>query len=244
MITDIEKLIPEDWRKVLRSEITSDYFANLVDFLETEWKNETVFPPKDQIFTALNLTPYSEVKVLILGQDPYHDENQAHGLAFSVQDGVKLPPSLRNIYKELKNDLAIPPSAGGNLESWAKQGILLLNTALTVRAHQANSHAGKGWEIFTDAVIKHLNDKEEPVIFLLWGGNAAKKAPLIDADRHFIIKAPHPSPLSAYRGFFGSKPFSEINKILKKNHKKEIDWQLPESDNDIDMPLFAHSKLT
>jgi len=237
----MKNLIPEDWRKILEDEIESDYFRDLEKFLEREWEKETVFPPKNQIFSALKLTPYSEVKVLVLGQDPYHDENQAHGLAFSVQNGVKLPPSLRNIYKELESDLDISPSRSGNLESWAKQGLLLINTVLTVRAHQANSHAGRGWEIFTDAIIKKLNNKTEPVIFLLWGGNAAKKVPLIDSEKHIIITSPHPSPLSAYRGFFGSKPFSQINQILKESNNSQIDWQLPEDNNDIDMPLFANN---
>jgi len=238
---NMKKLIPKEWLKVLDKEINSAYFANLENFLKKEWKSKTIFPPKKDIFTALKLTPYSEVKVLILGQDPYHDDNQAHGLAFSVQNGVKLPPSLRNIYKELESDLGIPSSPSGNLESWAKQGVLLINTVLTVRAHQANSHSGKGWETFTDAIIKELNKKREPVIFLLWGGNAAKKIPLIDSKKHFIIKSPHPSPLSAYRGFFGSQPFSKINKILKDRNSKVIDWELPEYRNAIDMPLFANS---
>jgi uracil-DNA glycosylase len=232
----MRNLIPETWQKILQDEINSNYFRDLEKFLDNEWLTETIFPPKEEIFTALKLTPYSEVKVLILGQDPYHDYNQAHGLAFSVLHKQKLPPSLRNIYKELENDLNIPPSSNGNLESWAKQGVLLINTVLTVRAHQANSHAKKGWETFTDAIIKKLNKKREPVIFLLWGGNAAKKVPLIDSDKHFIITAPHPSPLSAYRGFFGSQPFSEINKLLKKRNIPPINWEIPEDNSDI--PLF------
>ena len=233
----MKKLIPKDWIDILKEETEAAYFKELEKFLKMEWKNETIFPPRDEIFTALRLTPYSEVKVLILGQDPYHDDNQAHGLAFSVKDGIKLPPSLRNIYKELDDDLGIPQSTSGDLEGWAKQGVLLLNTALTVRAHQANSHAGKGWENFTDAVLKHVNKKEEPVIFVLWGGNAAKKIPLIDNDKHVIISTAHPSPLSAYRGFFGSKPFSKINDILKKNGNKPINWEISQAEDE--MPLFS-----
>ena len=235
----MKKLIPEDWKKILRNELESEEFASLGEFLEDEWQNETVFPPKREIFTALKLTPYPKVKVVILGQDPYHDDNQAHGLAFSVKGNTKLPPSLKNIYKELESDLNIPPAKSGNLESWAEQGVLLLNTVLTVRAHNANSHAGHGWEWFTDAILKHINRKEDPVIFLLWGGHAAKKIPLIDSDKHIIIKSPHPSPLSAYRGFFGSKPFSQINDILQKNNIPTINWQISEKDILDDMPLFS-----
>ena len=235
----MKDLIPNDWKNILDEEINSEEFRNLEQFLENEWKNETVFPPKKEIFTALKLTPYSKVRVAILGQDPYHDDHQAHGLAFSVKGRTKLPPSLKNIYKELESDLNIPQAYSGNLESWAEQGVLLINAVLTVRAHQANSHAGHGWEWFTDAILKHLNTKKEPVIFLLWGGNAAKKIPLIDSSKHIIIKSPHPSPLSAYRGFFGSKPFSKINEILKNHKNRPINWQIPEKENFDDMPLFA-----
>lgn len=232
----MKELIPDDWAEIVRKETTSPYFEELENFLDSEWEKETVFPPRNEIFTALNLTPYSEVKVFILGQDPYHDDNQAHGLAFSVKGNIKLPPSLRNIYKELKEDLGITPSGNGNLEHWSEQGVLLLNTVLTVRAHQANSHKNQGWEKFTDAVLKAVNKKKEPVIFLLWGGNAAKKIPLIDTAKHTIISTAHPSPLSAYRGFFGSKPFSKINTILKENGDTPIDWAIPPSEDD--MPLF------
>ncbi len=234
----MRELIPEDWRKILEDELNSPEFKNLEHFLENEWSSQTIFPPKEKIFTAMQLTPFSKVKVLLLGQDPYHDDNQAHGLAFSVQNGVKIPPSLRNIYKELESDLKISPARNGNLKTWAEQGVLLINTVLTVRAHSANSHAGQGWEWFTDAVLKHLNQKEDTVIFLLWGANAAKKIPLIDSEKHIIITSPHPSPLSAYRGFFGSKPFSKINKVLEEHKIRPINWKLPDYDNYEDMPLF------
>ncbi len=233
----MKEFLPKDWAEILNKEKQSPYFKELENFLEEEWKNETIFPPKSEIFTALKLTPYSEVKVVILGQDPYHDDNQAHGLAFSVKEGIKLPPSLKNIYKELERDIGIPPSNNGNLETWAEQSVLLLNTVLTVRAHHANSHAGKGWEKFTDAILNEVNKKEETVIFLLWGGNAAKKIPLIDTRKHVIISTAHPSPLSAYRGFFGSKPFSRINDILKKNGTNPINWKIPEKEDDL--PLFS-----
>ena len=226
----MKELIPTDWKKILNKELNSEKFISLESFLEQEWNNETIFPPKEEIFTALKLTPFSKVKVVILGQDPYHDYNQAHGLAFSVKGTTKLPPSLKNIYKELNSDLGIPPAESGNLESWAKQGVLLLNTVLTVRAHNANSHAGHGWEWFTDTILKHINRERESVIFLLWGGKAAKKEPLIDADKHIIIKSAHPSPLSAYRGFFDSKPFSKINKILAEKNLPVIEWEIPGDD--------------
>ena len=191
-------------------------------------ENEQIFPPREEIFSALRLTPYNQVRVVIIGQDPYHDDDQAHGLAFSVRRGIKIPPSLRNIYKELEFDLDIPQAEHGYLVKWAEQGVLLLNTVLTVRAHQANSHRKKGWEEFTDAVIKAVNRKSEPVCFVLWGGPAGKKADLIDQDKHLVITAPHPSPLSSHRGFFGSKPFSTINKFLSANGMEKINWDLGE----------------
>ena len=185
----------------------------------------TVFPPEDEIFTALNLTSLNEVKALILGQDPYHDDNQAHGLAFSVREGTKMPPSLRNIFKELKSDLGITANTT-ELTRWAEQGVLLLNTVLTVRAHNAGSHRKHGWEILTDAIVKYVNKKSPHCAFVLWGRDAWAKEPLIDTEKHLIIKSVHPSPLSASRGFFGSKPFSQINDFLLKNNIETIDWSL------------------
>ena len=236
----MNQLIPDGWQDILADETASPSFRQLTAFLKNEWKNEEIFPPVDKIFTALRLVPYSDIKVVILGQDPYHDDNQAHGLAFSVPDGVKLPPSLRNIYKELESDLGILPSANGNLESWAKQGVLLLNTVLTVRAHNPNSHAGRGWEEFTDSILRKISEKSTPVVFLLWGGKAAKKLPLIDQERHHVIMTAHPSPLSAYRGFFGSKPFSGINAFLEADGISPVDWRIPDSNNN--MPLFSFSE--
>jgi len=213
----------------LREEIESEKFAKLAAFLEDEWRNETIFPPKEKIFTALELTPPEKVKVVVVGQDPYHDDNQAHGLAFSVNPGVKSPPSLRNIFKELSDDLGYPTPTSGDLRSWAEQGVLLINAVLTVRAHRANSHAGKGWESFTDAILAGLSKRKRPIVFLLWGGFAAKKGAIVNSDRHIALKAPHPSPLSAHRGFFGSKPFSRINEILRQHNESPIDWRLPET---------------
>ncbi len=226
---DLAHLIPADWRAHLEDAISTDSFKELEEFLDPEMANEQVFPPENEIFSAMALTPYDKVRVVILGQDPYHDDNQAHGLAFSVRRGIKIPPSLRNIYKELEDDLQVPAAEHGCLEKWARQGVLLLNTVLTVRAHQANSHRKKGWEKFTDAVIRAVNTKDEPVCFILWGGPAAKKTALIDQDKHLIIEAAHPSPLSSYRGFFGSRPFSKVNQFLKENKQSEIDWELSET---------------
>lgn len=237
----LQDLLPEDWKKILAPELEKDYFSKLNAFLLDEWSREEIFPPKEDIFSALKHTPYDSVRVLILGQDPYHDVGQAHGLCFSVRRGVKLPPSLKNIYKELEADLGIEPAKDGFLESWADQGILLLNTVLTVRAHQANSHSKKGWETFTDAIIKAVNEKKEPVIFVLWGNPAQKKIPLIDQSRHKIISSAHPSPLSARRGFFGSKPFSKINGALKESGFPAIDWKLrdiAEKPLQQELPLF------
>ena len=218
--------INNDWKEILEEEFQKDYFVKLKAILEEEYKNYTVYPPKKDILNAFFLTPYSEVKVVLLGQDPYHQKGQAHGLAFSVNYGIKTPPSLVNMYKELHDDLGLYIPNNGFLEKWAKQGVLLLNTALTVRAHEANSHKNKGWEIFTDRVISILSEREDPVIFVLWGSNARKKVELIDTSKHYILEAPHPSPLSASKGFFGCKHFSKINEILKKLGKEPINWQI------------------
>jgi uracil-DNA glycosylase len=216
--------IPDDWKKLLKTEIESDWFGDLQSFLDEEWRNETVYPPAEKIFKALSLTPLSEVKILILGQDPYHGGGQAHGLCFSVPEGIKIPPSLRNIYKEMRTDLNINPSDSGCLESWAEQGVLMLNTVLTVRSGEAQSHQKKGWEKFTDAVIKQVSDKAKASVFVLWGGSAQKKVPLIDEKRHQVICGVHPSPLSASRGFMGSRPFSKINEALKSLDREPMIW--------------------
>lgn len=216
------------WRPILIEETRKLYFQDLQRFVAEQRAQVTVFPPEDEVFAALHLTPIEQVKVLILGQDPYHDDGQAHGLCFSVRPGVAIPPSLLNIFKELRSDLGCTMPNNGYLTPWAKQGVLLLNTALTVQAHQANSHQGKGWETFTDAVIAAVNAKSDPVVFVLWGANARKKLALIDTSRHIVIESPHPSPLSAHRGFFGSRPFSRINAALLAAGKAEIDWQIPD----------------
>jgi uracil-DNA glycosylase len=220
--------LPASWRRELAEELTKPYFATLQEFLREERQKHTVYPPENEVFTALKLTPYQQVKVFLLGQDPYHGPNQAHGLAFSVRPGVRPPPSLVNILLELRNDVGCKIPNNGSLVPWAKQGVLLLNAVLTVRAGEPNSHKNKGWEKFTDAVIRHVNDKPEPVVFVLWGGYAQKKLKLIDTDRHAIIPSAHPSPLSAKNGFFGSKPFSAVNQALRRNGQAEIDWQLPD----------------
>jgi uracil-DNA glycosylase len=216
--------IEDSWLEVLAPEFQKEYFAQLKDFLVKEKMHNQVFPKGDQIFAAYNHTPLTEVKVVVLGQDPYHGPGQAHGLCFSVPDGVKIPPSLRNIYKELIDDIGINPPANGNLTSWAKQGILLLNATLTVRAHQAGSHQKKGWEQFTDQSIRSVSDNLEHVVFLLWGAYAQKKEALIDTSKHLVLKSVHPSPLSAHRGFLGCKHFSKTNDYLIKHHKSAIDW--------------------
>ena len=221
----MNKQIPHDWRDALTPELQTESWQQLCDFLQTEYQSQTVFPPQDQLFTALRLTPLAKVKVVILGQDPYHDDGQAHGLSFSVQHGIKVPPSLRNIYKELQDDVGIEPPDHGCLEAWAQQGVLLLNTVLSVRAHEANSHRKQGWEQFTDGIIRVANQQPE-VAFVLWGKPAQKKATLLDETRHLVIQDPHPSPLSAHRGFFGSKPFSTINQWLQNNGKEPIQWSL------------------
>ena len=196
--------------------------------MDAERAEYTVFPPEDEVFTALRLTPYDRVSVLVVGQDPYHDDNQAHGLAFSVRPGIKPPPSLANIYRELRSDLGCKVPNNGYLVPWAEQGVMLINAVLTVRAHQANSHKGKGWEQFTDAVIRQASAKDSPVVFVLWGAYAQKKSALIDTSRHTIVQSAHPSPLSAKNGFFGSKPFSQINAALEAADKAPIDWQIPD----------------
>ncbi|CDN16491.1 Uracil-DNA glycosylase, family 1 [Richelia intracellularis] len=219
--------LPLCWQQELAAEFEQPYFQKLEDFLNQERQLQTIFPPEEEVFAAFELTPYKQVNVLLLGQDPYHDYNQGHGLCFSVRPGIKLPRSLMNIFQEMQGDIGLNIPNHGYLTSWAKQGVLMLNSVLTVRAHEANSHKNKGWEKFTDAVITKLNQKRSPVIFVLWGGYAKKKLKLIDPERHTIIQAAHPSPLSAHNGFFGSKPFSTINAALKSCGKSEINWQLP-----------------
>jgi len=239
------KSLPNTWKEKLNNEFKKEYFRDLSSFLENEMKHFQVFPCKDEIFNAFHLTPYKKVKVVILGQDPYHDDNQAHGLAFSVKHGIKKPPSLRNIFKELSNDIGCTIPNHGCLDYWAKQGVLLLNTVLTVRAHKANSHSGKGWEIFTDSVIKHLDENKKNLIFVLWGKNAEKKTTLINPSKHSLLISAHPSPLSASRGFLGSSPFSKINLILKKNGQDPIDWQILDHMDDYkDLPLFTQIENT
>lgn len=212
------------WEDILKDEYSKEYFLNLKKFLEQEYGKYTVFPKKSDIFKSLKLTEYEDTRVVILGQDPYHDDNQANGLAFSVNDGIKLPPSLVNIYKEIESEYHCKVNRRGNLEYLARQGVLLLNTVLTVRAHNANSHKDMGWEIFTDKIIEKLNEREDPVIFVLWGNNAIKKEKLINKERHYVLTAAHPSPLSAYRGFFGCNHFKKINEILRYLNKEEIKW--------------------
>ena len=215
------------FKTIVEIESQKEYYQKLHQIIEKEYETKTIYPPKQEIFRALNLCDFDDVKVVILGQDPYHGPNQAHGFSFSVKPGVQTPPSLRNMFKELNSDLGCYIPNNGFLESWAKQGILLLNTVLTVREGQANSHKGKGWEIFTDRVIELLNKREEPIVFILWGRNAISKEALITNPIHKIIKSVHPSPLSATRGFFGSKPFSKTNDFLVSINKEPIDWQIP-----------------
>jgi uracil-DNA glycosylase len=220
----------ESWLRVLQGEFDAPYMAALKDFLVQEREaGKRIFPSGNNWFHALDTTPLEDVRVVILGQDPYHGEGQAHGLCFSVQPGVPAPPSLVNIYKEMKSDLGFDPPRHGHLEHWARQGVLLLNAVLTVEAGRAASHQGKGWETFTDAVIRQVNALDRPVVFILWGSYAQKKAGFVDATRHFVIKSPHPSPLSAHNGFFGSKPFSRANTFLREKGMPEIDWRLPEA---------------
>ena len=215
-----------DWDELLQDEFKKDYYLQLRQFLKNEYSTRTVYPDMYDIFNALKTTPREKVKAVILGQDPYHEPDQAHGMCFSVKPGVPAPPSLQNIFKELQDDLGCSIPQDGYLMKWAEQGVLLLNTVLTVRAHQANSHKGKGWEIFTDRVIQLVNEKEEPVVFLLWGANARSKKPLITNPKHLILETVHPSPLSAYNGFFGCRHFSKANAFLAGNGIEPIDWQL------------------
>ncbi|BAC14085.1 uracil-DNA glycosylase [Oceanobacillus iheyensis HTE831] len=225
----MENPLYNDWSLLLEDEFKKDYYLRLRSFLKKEYTEEKIHPAMEDIFNALHFTPFHKVKVVILGQDPYHGPDQAHGLSFSVQPGITIPPSLKNIFKELTHEFGMSMPTHGHLTHWAKQGVLLLNNVLTVREGKAHSHRGQGWEVFTDKVIQTLNQKDHPVVFLLWGGAAQKKGELIDTNKHIILKAPHPSPLSAYRGFFESNHFSKANQILHKNNVEEIDWTLPES---------------
>ena len=218
--------IGNDWDEILKGLFESEKYLSIRKFLAKEYSEREIYPSMYDIFNAFKITPYKSVKAVILGQDPYHEPNQAHGLCFSVKEGVKLPPSLVNIYKEIKSDIGITQPNSGNLTKWANEGILLLNTTLTVRRGQANSHKDCGWTWFTDEVIKLLSKRDEPIVFILWGGNARSKKPLIDRSKHFIIESAHPSPLSAYNGFFGSKPFSKTNEFLKEIGASPIDWDL------------------
>ena len=218
--------IANDWLAPLRAEFAKPYYRDLYQKVLQEYRTVKVFPPADDIFNAFHLTPLSEVKVVILGQDPYHNDGQAHGLCFSVQPGTDIPPSLVNIYQELQNDLGCYIPNNGYLVKWAKQGVLLLNTVLTVRAHQANSHRGIGWEQFTDAVIRVLNEQDRPIVFLLWGSPARAKKAMLNNPKHLVLEAPHPSPLSAYRGFFGCRHFSMTNQFLEAHGITPIDWQI------------------
>ncbi len=219
--------IDNDWLEAISKEFKKDYYRQLYDFVKNEYNTTVIYPPADDIFNAFNFTPLSKVKVLILGQDPYHNYNQAHGLSFSVPVSQKeIPPSLQNIYKELESDCGCYIPNNGYLKKWADQGVLLLNTVLTVRAHQANSHQNKGWEQFTDAVIQAVNAQDRPIVYMLWGNPAQRKIPMLTNPKHLILKAPHPSPLSAYRGFFGCKHFSQANRFLEENGILPIDWQI------------------
>ncbi|MRG29830.1 uracil-DNA glycosylase [Laceyella tengchongensis] len=219
--------LTNDWATILQPEFEKPYYKELISFLEKEYEQETIYPPREDVFSALNLTSYQDTSVVILGQDPYHGAGQAHGLSFSVKPGVKHPPSLKNIFKELHDDVGCEIPNHGYLVKWAEQGVLMLNTVLTVRESKPNSHKGKGWENFTDQVIKALNEREQPVVFLLWGRHAQEKKNLITNERHHIIESAHPSPFAARKGFFGTKPFSKANQLLKEMGRKEIDWQIP-----------------
>jgi len=229
--------LPPDWRGKLQHAITRDSFTSLMEFLEKEYAAGQVFPPPEDVFNAFRLTPFDSLRVVILGQDPYHDDGQAHGLAFSVRPGIAFPPSLRNIFKELCSDTGAFFPDNGTLVSWTEQGVFLLNTVLTVRAHAAASHQKQGWEDFTDEVIRVLNNENKQIIFVLWGASAQKKTTLINRDKHIIMESAHPSPLSAYHGFFGSKPFSKINALLRQNGEPEINWQLEPCDAQLQLQL-------
>lgn len=214
------------WYKFLENEFEKDYFKNLIKFVNNEYKTKEIYPPKNEVYNAFNSTPLEDVKVVLIGQDPYHGKGQANGLSFSVADGIKIPPSLRNIYKELNNDLNIDITTSGNLEKWAKQGVLLLNATLTVEASNPGSHQNKGWEEFTDSVIELLSEQKNNLVFILWGAYAQKKGAKIDRSKHYVIESAHPSPFAAYRGFFESKPFSKTNTFFRSKNIKEINWKL------------------
>ena len=216
--------IEESWKQILAKEWNKDYFVKLTEFIRNEYSTTQIFPPGKEIFAAFDATPFDEVKVVIIGQDPYHDVNQANGLCFSVRDGIPFPPSLLNIFKEIQNDLGTPIPQNGDLSRWAKQGVLLLNSTLTVRAHNAGSHQNKGWELFTDEVILQLAQQKENLVFILWGAYAIKKGAFINRMKHLVLTSPHPSPLSAHRGFFGNKHFSSTNKYLQEHGKTPIEW--------------------
>ena len=222
--------IGNDWDELLKDEFGSEYYLKLRQFLKQEYFTRTVYPPMNDIFNALKATPYSAVRAVILGQDPYHGPGQAHGMCFSVRKGVEPPPSLVNIFRELKDDLGFDPPNHGCLQKWADNGVLLLNTVLTVRAESPNSHKGQGWEIFTDNIIRKLNERPQPIVFILWGANAKSKEALITDKKHFIIKSAHPSPLSAYNGFFGSRPFSAANNFLVSHGLEPVDWKIGDLD--------------
>jgi len=221
-------ILTNDWEPLLSSEFEQPYYKELRQFLKDEYKTRTVYPDMYDIFNALRLTPYAATKVVILGQDPYHGPGQAHGLSFSVKPGVSAPPSLQNMFKELRDDIGCTIPNNGYLVRWAEQGVLLLNTVMTVREATPNSHKGKGWEQFTDRIIHRLNEREQPVIFILWGSHAQQKMQLITNRHHYVLRSVHPSPLSAHRGFFGSKPYSKANEFLRKMGAEEIDWQIPD----------------
>lgn len=218
--------LPSGWNTALAEEFKKPYYLQLYKKIKEEYDTKVVYPPSDEIFTAFSLTDLKDVKVLILGQDPYHEPGQAHGLSFSVKPGIQIPPSLQNIYKELHDELGLYIPNNGYLTKWASQGVLMLNTVLTVRAHSANSHKGLGWEEFTDAAIRALNDMDKPVVYMLWGSNAQSKEKMLNNPKQLVLKAPHPSPLSSYRGFFGCNHFIKCNEFLKNNGLEEIDWQI------------------
>lgn len=220
--------IENDWAPIIEREFNEKYYRDLMNFIREEKESYIIYPREEDIFNALHHTPLSRVKVVIIGQDPYHNENQAHGLCFSVKSQVDIPPSLRNIYKELREDLGYDIPTHGFLKKWADQGVLMLNSVLTVRAHQAGSHKGKGWEVFTDYIIQTVNKENRPIVFLLWGKPAQEKKKFLNNPKHFVIESAHPSPLSAFRGFFGSRPFSQTNDFLEKNQVEPIDWRIEE----------------
>lgn len=221
-------MFDNDWDEVLQEEIQKPYFQELRYTMAREYKQHTVFPPKELLFSALRLTPYKDTKVVILGQDPYHGPGQAHGLSFSVKPGVRIPPSLQNIYKELEGDVGALPPSHGSLLHWAEQGVLMLNAVLSVRQGQPNSHKGIGWEQFTDAIVGKLNERETPMVFILWGSHAQAKGAFLDRSKHKVIQSPHPSPFSAHRGFLGSRPFSQANLFLQNHHISPIEWAIPQ----------------